>query len=189
MSLSDSELIMSKRKRELKSLIIILRGVPGSGKTTTARTLDQMFTREYYRTVHLSRDCLRMRYCTQHNMDYQGSFRNSTINTTIRDEYFQKMFDYLWDIKDEPYCCFIIDATNTKVADLKRTFWTIKRALIGGTVCFDKYIYTKRREYRSIHDVPECIMQRFRDELKESDEWLKKHSDEFKIKCFNKICV
>lgn len=189
MSLSDSELIMAKRKRDFGSLIIILRGVPGSGKTTTARTLNEMFNRDFYHTVNLSRDVLRMRYCNVHDMDYQGSFRNPTINTYIRDEYFQKMFEELEFIKNEPYCCMIIDSTNTKVADLKRTLWTIRKALSGGTVHFDKYIYTKRHEHRSIHNVPECIMQRFRDELKESDEWLKKHSDDFKIKCYNKILI
>lgn len=170
---------MSKRRRDVpyRDVIIILRGVPGSGKTTTCRELTKMFFSHYEQYVQcISRDCSRYEYCAKRSIDYQASFHDPAINTIVRDEFYQHLFDCLDDYrKTADSTITIIDATNTKIADLKMIFWIIKRTSNVYKEA-DVYLYTKRHEHGSIHGVPESVMQRFREELKESDEWLKKNN-------------
>lgn len=189
MSYSDSEFIMSKRKRELKSLIIILRGVPGSGKTTTANRLFDMFKDQYdYRVDIINRDTIRSSYCQRHNIDYQLSFVNPHVNTKVRDTYYERIFSHLVYTRSHP-CVTIIDSTNTKKADLHHLFWTINHALMAERPKYHIYLYTKNTEYKSVHSVPEPIMQRFREELKDSNEWLEHKARQYDIKMVNKICI
>ena len=189
MSYSDSELIMSKRKRELKSIIIILRGVPGSGKTTTSQRLWEMFKDAYdYRVDIFNRDTLRQCYCTKHHIDYQASFCNSHVNTRVRDTFYENLFSHFQYTRSHP-CVTIVDSTNTKKADLKHLFWIMNRALMEDRKKYDIYVYTKRTEYQSIHSVPEVIMKRFREELRISDEWLTHQAPQYNIKLVNKIAL
>lgn len=189
MSMSDSELIMSKRKRELKSVIIILRGVPGTGKTTVSHRLWDMFKDSYdYRVDIFNRDTLRQCYCSKHRIDYQSSFANSHVNTRVRDTYYEMLFTHFQFTRSHPSVT-IIDSTNTKKADLKHLFWVINHALMEDKSKYDIYVYTKRTEYQSIHSVPEPIMRRFREELKISDEWLVNQAPQYNVKLVNKICL
>lgn len=163
---------MSKRKRDLKSIIIILRGVPGSGKSTTAKRLYDLFYNDYYGNVFIhSRDMIRHRYCDKHGIGYQESFRDPIVNTFVRDRYYFQLFELLNNMSKS--FVVIIDSTNTKINDLYSTLRTIHVSQCDMIAPLDVYVYTKRIEHGSINGVPECIMQRFRDELKESDEWLK----------------
>ena len=69
----------------------------------------------------------------------------------------------------------VIDSTNTKIADLIRLLRIIKPYdFLINNVDYNIYILTKRTEHGNIHDVPEKVMKAFREELKESDEWLDK---------------
>lgn len=173
MTYSDSELIMSKRQRELRTIVIILRGVPGSGKTTTAKRLIDVFFNEYYGNVFIhSRDVIRQLYCNNHSIDYQSSFQDAAVNTFVRDKYFFQLFSLLENLRKPSVV--IIDSTNTKIPDLYATFRIIKMAHCDFYNPVDVYVYTKRHEYQSRHGVPEFVMERFRNELKESDEWLLK---------------
>lgn len=176
---------MSKRKRDVSDhdVIIILRGIPGTGKTTMARELYDMFYENHEPNVHgISRDSFRCTYCLRHNIDYQSSFRDPSLNTIIRDEFYQRLFtDLQYDRSQSDPMIYIIDSTNTKIADLKMIFWIIRHTKNPYKPA-DVYLYTKRKEYGSVHGVPECIMKRFREELAESDEWLKSHSDELNFK-------
>lgn len=191
MSYSDSELIMSKRKRELHMIVIVLRGVPGSGKTTTAKRLYEMFYNDYYGNVFIhSRDMIRQHYCNNHSIDYQESFRDACVNTFVRDKYFFQLFELLHNLRKPSV--IIIDATNTKINDLYSTLRIIFISHCCLYAPLDVYIYTKRHEYQSLHGVPECIMQRFREELKESDEWLNQKKGtrcRYDYKIVNKVAL
>ena len=169
---------MPKRSRSetLKGAVFILRGVPGSGKTTTAlRIYNKLKDRFDYDIQIISRDNVRKCYCVKHGIDYQASFRDPVINTFVRDKFYRLLDIWLEYACTSPHC-LIIDATNTKIADLKHTLWLVNRshnACRPGFHCpYDVYLITRRKEYGSVHDVPECIMKRFREELTESDHWL-----------------
>lgn len=166
MSSSDSEIIMSKR-----TIIFVLRGVPGSGKTTCAQKLYGMFYDQYNGNVFVhSRDLVRQHYCTKNSVDYQASFRNVSVNTFVRDRYYLRLLELLMNLRKPSVV--IIDSTNTKINDLYTTFKVISISHCDMYNAVDVYLYTKRHEYKSVHNVPECIMERFREELKESDQWL-----------------
>lgn len=178
---------MSKRSRNLKNIVIVLRGVPGSGKTTTAERIYDLFKDDYNYCVRIiSRDSTRKYYCWKHDIDYQSSFRNPEVNTIVRDRYYEDIFIHLSYCKQFPSVT-IIDSTNTKVPDLKHLLWTFRNSLGSYIDNFDFYVYTKRKEFGSTHGVPDCIMQRFREELKQSDEWLLKNSQVFNLKLINKL--
>lgn len=189
MSFSDSEIIMSKRFRSErqteKSAVFILRGVPGSGKSTTALKIYEKLKDRFDMSIQIiSRDNVRKCFCVKHGIDYQASFRDPVINQLVRDKFYRRLDIWLEFAATSPHC-LIIDATNTKVADLKHTLWLANhsRDVVhkDSTVPFDIFLITKRKEYGSIHQVPECIMSRFRDELAESDKWLDKHGHHYNI--------
>lgn len=189
MSYSDSELIMSKRQRELKSLVIVLRGVPGSGKTTTALRLFEMFKDIYNYRVHIfCRDTYRQDYCKRHNCDYQNSFRNPQVNTRVRDIFYEDIFVHLEYMRNVPSVT-IIDSTNTKLADIKHLFWIIKTSLSYEIERHRIYVYNKHTEYNSVQQVPESIMEIFRSEMNEFTEWLNHHTTDINYKMVNKICI
>lgn len=186
-----SNLIMSKRKRELRNVIIVLRGVPGTGKTTATHLLYELFKNDYdYNVQIISRDNQRLNQCKANSIDYQASFRDPVFNLMVRDTYYENMYSLLNHLHSLglPYVC-IIDATNTKLYDIKHTLWTIRAACPKFKQTTDVYIYTKRTEHGSTHGVPECIMERFREELKESDEWLKVNTQKYNIKVVNKVAL
>lgn len=182
----ESKIIMPKRKRELKGLIFILRGVPGTGKTTIAHRLYERLKEPYdYRVQIVSRDDVRKHYCVKHDIDYQSSFRDPIINTLVRDKFYRELTEWVEYIKSHAHV-LIIDATNTKLADLKQTLWCVNRRCvncqrIGDCHPYDIYLYTRRKEFGSIHGVPECIMKRFREEITESDHWLSTHGYHYNI--------
>ena len=109
-------------------------------------------------------------------IDYQESFKNPTINTLIRDMYFNEIGSAFRQMRfNDGESLLIIDSTNTKIADLIRLLGIIKPYdFLINNVDYNIYILTKRREHGNIHDVPEKVMKAFREELKESDEWLDK---------------
>lgn len=182
---------MSKRKRDLHTIVIVLRGVPGSGKTTTAKRLFDMFYNNYYGNVFIhSRDMIRQHFCNNHSIDYQESFRNASVNTFVRDRYFFQLLELLENLRKPSVV--IIDSTNTKINDLYTTFRVISVSHCDLYNPVDVYVYTKRHEYQSIHGVPECIMERFREELKESDDWLHKKAGtraRYVFKNVNKVAL
>lgn len=183
---------MSKRKRELPDIIIVLRGIPGTGKTTTAHQLYDLFKIDYdYYVEIISRDTKRLSHCKKHGIDYQSSFRDPAFNTHVRDVFYEDLYDHLNHYRNQVKVptVTIIDATNTKLADIKHTLWTIRHTDYSKCKHCDVYIYTKRTEHGSTHGVPECIMERFREELKESDEWLKVNSKDYNLKIVNKVAL
>lgn len=180
---------MSKRKRDLRNIIIVLRGVPGTGKTTCTHLLYDLLKNDYdYNVQIISRDTMRLNQCKANSIDYQASFRDPVFNLMIRDSYYEKMFSTLSYLHScsQRYVC-IIDSTNTKLYDIKHTLWTIRTACPDFKRTTDVYIYTKRTEHGSTHGVPSCIMERFREELKESDNWLKENSRDYNLHIVNKI--
>lgn len=181
---------MPKRKREFKSLVIILRGVPGTGKSTTARALYELF-KDTYNSFEgcvkiISRDTIRYSLCNQNNEEYQNSFKSPCFNTMVRDNFYNQILHRL-SVLNIPNVT-IIDNTNTKIADLKQLFWILFSGARIQNKNYDVYIYTKRHEHGSKHDVPEQIMEKFREELKESDDWLKNNTP-IRIKNIKRICI
>lgn len=186
---------MSKRERPKdKFTILILRGVPGTGKSTLARSISEYFINiqkfecASERNTHckiINRDLIRLKYITSaeckevlngKRVNYQDSFKNATINSLIRDKYFNEIAEAFRTMRfNDGESLLIIDSTNTKIADLIRLLKIIEPYdFLINNVDYNIYILTKRHEHGNIHNVPEKVMNAFREELKESDEWLNK---------------
>lgn len=175
----------SKRQREYTSsleklrnrkLVIILRGIPGTGKTTTRKKLTKLFRDKGRNVKTLSRDRIREKYCEKTKQKYVASFSNATTNTIVRDKYYRKLKEKAKEILwyGGNGAVLIIDSTNTKIPDLVNTFKILKEYnfLEGIRDDFDIIVYTKRKEHGSVHDIPDDVMERFRKELNDSDAWL-----------------
>lgn len=164
-----------KELRERK-VVIILRGIPGTGKTTTRKKLTKLFRDKGRNVKTLSRDRIREKYCEKTKQKYVSSFSDATTNTIVRDKYYRslrkKAKEILWYGGNG--AVFIIDSTNTKIPDLINTFKILKEfnPLEGIRETFDIIVYTKRKEHGSVHQIPTDTMEKFRKELSESDAWL-----------------
>lgn len=184
---------MPKRERpKNKFTVLILRGIPGTGKTTLALQLCRAFRStfkdfdEARRNCNcVNRDVVRQNYLNSNEckeilngktLTYQESFKNATINTIIRDEYFSEIGNKFRTMRfNDGESLLVIDSTNTKIADLRRILKIIEPYdFLVENVDYNIYILTKRHEHGNVHDVPEKVMNAFRQELKESDEWLNK---------------
>lgn len=165
-----------------KKIVYILRGVPGTGKTTLANNLESSYKNSGWNVRKINRDEVREKLLKKEKfkkifgkeLSYQESFSNVTANTLIRDGYYRKLrklvtrFEYTSYKKN----LLIIDSTHTKIADLVSTLSLFKDFAPFGDL--HVYIVTKRTIHGNIHEVPEPVMKNFKRELNESDEWLKK---------------
>lgn len=177
-----------KRKRQPeigyphKKMIYILRGVPGTGKTTLANILESSFKDNGWNVRKINRDEVREKLLKTtkfkeifgKELTYQESFSNVTANTIIRDEYYNKLRKLVNRIQYTSFkkSLLIIDSTHTKIADLVGTLSLFENFYPSGDL--HVYIVTKKTIHGNVHEVPETVMKNFQKELKESDEWLKK---------------
>lgn len=184
-----------KRKRQPeigyphKKIVYILRGVPGTGKSTLAKNLESSYKESGWFVQRINRDEVREELLKKEKfkkifgkeLTYQESFSNVTANTLIRDGYYKKLrklvgrFEYTSYKKD----LLIIDTTHTKIADLVTTLSLFEDFPPFGDL--HVFIVTKRTIHGNIHEVPEPVMKNFKRELKDSDEWLKKQYPEKKV--------
>lgn len=178
-----------KRKRERgrpKKIVYILRGVPGTGKTTLAEKLKTAYENIGWSVIKINRDEEREEYIKSDlfkeifgkKLDYQESFTNATANTLIRDKYYKTLTKFVTHFKYNNECneLLIIDSTHTKIADLVYTLNLFKPfgSYDDNWKNLNVFIITKRTIHGNIHNVPEPVMKAFKKELKESDEWLNK---------------
>lgn len=183
---------MSKRARPSTLTILILRGIPGTGKSTLAEKICSEFRNNLDNPKQaksnircISRDTVREEFlrsleCKEilngKEINYQESFKNATINTLVRDRYFDEIETAYRIMRyNDGDNLILIDSTNTKIADLVRLLKILQPYdSIIKYMEMKTYILTKRHEHGNIHDVPEKVMNAFRQELRESDEWLKR---------------
>lgn len=172
-----------------KKIVYILRGVPGTGKTTLAKNLETSYKDLGWHVYNINRDEVREKLLKKDKfkklfgkeLTYQESFSNVTANTLIRDGYYKKLrklvgrFEYTSWKKN----LLIIDSTHTKIADLITTLSLFENFAPFGDL--HVFIITKRTIHGNIHSVPEPVMKNFKRELKESDEWLKKEYPDKKV--------
>lgn len=174
-----------KRKRTSNKTVFILRGIPGTGKTTLSNLIKETYECPECEVDILNRDMFRIKYISSNeckeicgkSLGYQESFSNPTINTIIRDKFYEELRNKIIELQLDTSTkdrILIVDSTNTKLADLIRTLDIC--GLKGNTIKGDYHVYiiTKRKVHVNTHAVPDNVMESFKKELKESDEWLKK---------------
>lgn len=171
-----------KRGEPQKKLVYILRGVPGTGKTTLATKLETAFENGGWDVSRINRDkeredllqTIRFKEIFGKELTYQESFSNVTANTLVRDEYYKHLRQLVNHLRytNMRKSLLIIDSTHTKIADLVTTLSLFQ----DFPPFYDLHVYivTKRTIHGNVHDVPEPVMKNFQKEIKESDEWLKK---------------
>lgn len=104
--------------------ICILRGIPGSGKTTYANHLIDFFGRDKLATgqvMFISRDEIRMKYAKKHKMDYVATFKDFNANRRVRDKFLLEINFCVndWYFRDMPNRVIIIDSTFSNISDIK----------------------------------------------------------------------
>lgn len=175
----------NKRRREEgmhKKVVYILRGVPGTGKTTLAEKIEKAYQECGWDISKINRDkeredlikTIRFKKIFEKELNYQESFSNVTANTLVRDEYYKHLRQLVNHLRFT-MCrksLLIIDSTHTKIADLITTLDLFKD--FPPIYDLNVYIVTKRTIHGNIHNVPEPVMKNFKKELEESDEWLNK---------------
>lgn len=166
-----------KRKRDQPNIIWIMRGIPGTGKTTTALRLKRLYEKYGHKVYYFNRDNTRLLYCAKHNMEYDKSFSDATTNTIVRDKYYEEI-ERIVRLTRPARKVIIIDSTNTKIADLRKLFYVLDLTKDKDYLYLNNprkvYVVTKRKIHGNQHNVPENIIKKFEEELKESDEYLKK---------------
>ena len=148
---------------------IILRGIPGSGKTTKAKALKEYYENKGKKVAIYSRDSFRMAtlaeiFKNEKTLEkaYQDSFNNPTENMMIREEFYRKIIDGL-ELDDDVH---VYDMTNTSKEDAY--FW------------FEFVTYAKAREdkikiicaagkFGSTHNVPDNVMERYETQKKNNE--------------------
>ena len=159
--------------------VYILRGLPGSGKTTFCEVIKRKIREEFdnVNIVHANRDLIRKDFiesCLKGEEDdmfvdyamknwrgteeenYQSSFKDHYINMVV-----QKKFQMF--VEGAYYCDnvtdIIVDCTMISASDVwwLVNFWE-NRNRLGDTWKF----YQLELEFKSTHDVPDSVMRNYR---------------------------
>lgn len=156
--------IISMRK------LIILRGVPGSGKSTYAQFLKNKEELKGKRVKIINRDDIRMAHCRELiederyvvkmnerlNLDemYQMSFKIKEIDKEVKQFYYQTVADLLFA---KIYDVIILDTTFIDMVDIAKT-----RMLLDFCNGYEVDIYEMTSLFTSSHDVPDNIMNQYK---------------------------
>lgn len=165
-----------------KVLICLLRGPPGSGKTTFANGIINFFGREKLdngQVMYISRDDIRENYAKRHGMSYVDTFKDVNANTRIRDKFMHEIEFCVndWYFRDIPNRVVIIDSTFSKLADMKNIFKICKLSKLRNRPVYRNRVRvfnfnTVRRNHRN---VPNVKLLEIKKNLNETDEYLKEH--------------
>lgn len=163
----------------MKSLIVI-RGVPGTGKSTYALKQERACYEQGSNAFTVSRDTIRMdmilcavktpecfiedfniemedleqiSFGMDYKKNYQISFRSQLFDNLVQRKFREVIVEYLEDPQIDDV---IIDATNIKEDDLK--FYSKLREKYKCAI----YIHELNKEFGSVHEVPEYIMRNCR---------------------------
>lgn len=149
---------------------IILRGIPGSGKTTEAKRLQKEYEENGKSVAVYSRDAFRLTYLQLRNKgsnnpnwslenEYQLSFNDKNgIDSEIKDEFYNRLIDAL-ELNTDVH---IYDMTNISKDDCY--FWTefVTYAKAKGDSI--KIIEMEPTNWKSTHNVPKEVMARYEKE-------------------------
>ena len=143
---------------------IILRGIPGSGKSTKAEELKKEFERQFCKVKIFSRDQFRL--CVLERMigkdkekleeAYQQSFRDKAQNEMIKDTFYERVID---SMDDYTHDVIIYDMTNISKQDC--FFWWEFASFAKGKGD-EVQVIECEGNYKSTHNVPEDIMEDYR---------------------------
>lgn len=163
----------------MKTLFVI-RGVPGTGKSTYALKLERACYEDGRNAFTVSRDTIRMDmilcavktgdcFCEDFNIEmedlkdigfgydfksnYQISFRSQLFDNLVQRKFREVIEDYIQDPQIDDV---IIDATNIREDDLK--YYNKLRQKYKLHI----FIHELNKEYGSVHEVPEYIMKNCR---------------------------
>lgn len=149
---------------------VILRGIPGSGKSTKAEELKKEFEGDMMKVKIFSRDKFRM--CVLERMvgttleeleeAYQNSFRDQTQNEMIKDTFYERVIDSLDDYTND---AIIYDMTNISKDDCFFWFEFVTYAKGKGD---EVRIVECEGNYKSKHNVPDNIMDDYRKKWEET---------------------
>ena len=151
--------------------LIITRGVPGTGKSTYVDAIRDATANNEKITI-INRDDIRMCVCKEWIQSgkyyvhcdsspmsveemYQVSFRNEILNRKVKEKYWRVVNE---EMNREDNEIIIIDSCFLDIEDIVM-LKTIK------SLCKYKYyttIYEFTKEYESIHNVPQRIMEEYR---------------------------
>lgn len=127
--------------------LLLIRGIPGTGKTTLAKTIKDTNGIPYF---HVEADM----YFTQKDGSYQ--YDRSKINEA-----------HTWCQKKAAEA--LEKGLNVVVSNTFCQDWEIEPYILMAKVLGIPYeIISLKKEYGSIHNLPKDVMQRFRNRFKES---------------------
>lgn len=147
---------------------IIIRGIPGSGKSTKAKELKEQFEKKGKRVAIYSRDAFRKAFLLEvfsvsSNIEeaYQESFTNQEDNVIIKDEFYRRLVDSL----EEDDNVHIYDMTNISKEDAYFWFEFATYAKAKG----DTFEFcVMNGQYKSTHNVPDNVMEKYKKDFEEN---------------------
>lgn len=154
---------------ESTKTVVILRGIPGSGKSTKAKELKQYYYNQGKEVGLFSRDdfrkCVlgRINKGSKEDLEelYQQSFVDQHQNEMIKDTFYERVIDSLDSNKD----VLIYDMTNISKEDCFFWFEYVTYAKGKGD---DVQIVECEGNFKSMHNVPEKIMDDYRKKWEET---------------------
>lgn len=162
--------------------IAILRGPPGSGKTTLANHIIDFFGREKLndgQMFYISRDLIRERFANKHGLRYETTFKHSHANTRIRDKFMHEInvamnYPLLGSNR-----IIIIDSTFSKLADMKNIFRMCRLHKLEKTKYWGFRPRVRLFNFESVknnhRNVPKPKLDEIKSSLKATDEYMRKH--------------
>ena len=163
--------------------VYILRGLPGSGKTSFSKVLKKSIEEEYGPGVSVcvfnrdefrkdfietcvnglnSDDTLvayaRENWTGDEEENYQKSFNNHYVNMVIQKK-FQEAVEYCYFNNSDIVTDMIVDCTMISMSDI---LWLVNFWESRWRIAQPWRFYQLEMDYKSSHDVPESVMNNYR---------------------------